>query len=154
MKNIAYLLLALFTILSFHSCLTVDNRFEGLPPGKWRAVLKLDNRPKIVNKKAEPLPELMGLKFDEALDGELPFNFEVFNDGENDLYIEIINGEERIRVDDITIGLDRATAKDTVIINFPLYESYIKAIFEERIIEGEWVAVSYTHLTLPTICSV
>jgi len=151
MKKIAYLLLTLFAILSFHSCLTVDNRFEGLPPGKWRAVLKLDNRPKIVNKKAEPLPELMGLKFDEALDGELPFNFEVFNDGENDLYIEIINGEERIRVDDITIGLDRATAKDTVIINFPLYESYIKAIFEERIIEGEWVVTNKQNYSIPFI---
>ena len=149
MKRFTYLLLLLFTSYTFHSCLTVDNRFEGLPPGKWRAVLKLDNRPKVVNKKAEPLPELMGLKFDEALDGELPFTFEVFNDGENDIYIEIKNGEERIRVDDITIGLDRSTAKDTVIINFPLYESYIKAIFEERVLEGEWVVTSKENYSIP-----
>ncbi len=151
MKNKSFLFLTIFVSLLLQSCITVDTDFQGLPPGKWRAVLKLDNRPGIVNKKAEPLPELMGLEFEETTDGELPFNFEVIHDSETEFHIEIINGEERIRVDDITIGLDRATAKDTVIINFPLYETYIKAIFEERVMEGVWVVPSRGNYQIPFI---
>ena len=71
--------------------------------------------------------------------GELPFNFEVTYTNETDFYIELINGEERIRIDDITIGLDRATAKDTIVIDFPVYDSRIKAIYEEDVMEGEWI---------------
>lgn len=151
MKYTSLILLTFFVSTLFSSCITVDNKFERLPPGKWRAILKLDNRPKIVNKKAEPLPELVGLKFEEVTDGELPFNFEVVYDTETDFHINIINGEERIRVDDITMGLDRATAKDTVIINFPLYETYIKAIFEERILEGVWVIPSRGNYQIPFV---
>ena len=46
--------------------------------------------------------------------------------------------EERIAVSDIIVGLDRKTAKDTVVINFPVYDTYIKAIYEEGIMEGDW----------------
>jgi peroxiredoxin len=151
MKNSLILFFCLFVSMMFQSCITVDTGFEGLPPGKWRAVLKLDNKPKVVNKKAEPLPELMGLEFDEVTDGELPFNFEVIHDSESEFHIEIINGEERIRIDDVTIGLDRSTAKDTVVINFPLYETYIKAIFEERVMEGVWVVPSRGNYQIPFI---
>lgn len=151
MKNYSFLILTIFLSLLLDSCITVDTGFEGLPPGKWRAVLKLDNRPGIVNKKGAPLPELMGLEFEETTDGELPFTFEVVHDTETEFHIEIINGDERIRVDDITIGLDRATAKDTVVINFPLYESYIKAIFEERVMEGVWVVPSRGNYQIPFI---
>lgn len=153
MKNISFLLLFIFASILLESCITVDTQFDSLPPGKWRAILKLDNRPKVVNKKAEPLPELVGLKFDEVTDGELPFNFEVIYDSETEIHIEIINGEERIRVDDITIGLDRATAKDTVVINFPLYETYIKAIFEERIMEGVWVVPTRGNYQIPFVAT-
>lgn len=149
MKNTSFLILTIFVSLALNSCITVDTSFQGLPPGKWRAVLKLDNRPGIVNKKGAPLPELMGLEFEETTDGELPFTFEVIHDTETEFHIEIINGDERIRVDDITIGLDRSTAKDTVVINFPLYESYIKAIFEERVMEGVWVVPSRGGYQIP-----
>ena len=151
MKKITFLIYILLTSFLFNSCITIDTEFQGLPPGKWRAVLKLDNRPKVVNKKAQPLPELMGLKFDEVTDGELPFNFEVIHDTETEFHIEIINGEERIRVDDIILGLDRSTAKDTVVINFPLYETYIKAIFEGRIMEGVWVDPSRGNYQIPFV---
>jgi len=139
-KNLIFLALA-FIIIN-QSCITIDTDFEGLPPGQWRAVLKLDNRPKVDNKKGEPLPELVGLKFEEVSQGELPFTFEVIHTSKKDFYINIINGDEKIRVDDITIGLDRQTAKDTVIINFPLYDSHIKAIFEERVMEGNWIVTN------------
>ena len=151
MKNTNLFIFFLLVSVLLHSCITVDNTFEGLPPGTWRAVLKLDDRPKVVNKKAEPLPELVGLKFDEVMDGELPFTFKVVHDSETEFHIEIKNGDENIMVSDITIGLDRSTAKDTVIINFPLYETYIRAIFEERVMEGYWVNPSRGNYRIPFV---
>ena len=46
--------------------------------------------------------------------GDLPFNFEVVYDSESEFHINLINGEEKIRVDDISYGRDRATAKAVV----------------------------------------
>jgi len=138
MKKIFNLVLFISVSILLQSCLKVSNKFEGLPPGKWRAVLKLDNRPKVVNKKAEPLPELMDLEFEEVSQGELPFTFEVIQDDNDKFYIEIINGEERIAVKDIEFWLDKKTAKDSFRINFPLYETYIEGLYEGRVMEGKW----------------
>jgi thiol-disulfide isomerase/thioredoxin len=132
-------LIVLAVLISFQACIVVENPFEGLPPGKWRGVLKLAYRPVSSNPKGEPLPEKMNLSFEEVTDGELPFNFDVIHREDGSFYIEIINGEERIKVEDIQFGIDRSTAKDTVVINFPVYDSYIKAIFEENIMEGDWI---------------
>ncbi len=129
----------LLAMALFGGCLAVDTPFSGLPPGPWRGILELDARPITSNPQAKPLPGSEGLAFEEVTAGELPFNFEVIYENEQDFYIEIANGSERIRVDDIFIGRDRSTAKDTVVITFPLYDSYIRAIFEEDVMEGEWV---------------
>ena len=139
-RNIWTLFVAsLLSILLANACIVVNEPFEGLPPGSWRGILKLEYKPISPNPKAEPLPEKVNIEFEEVSQGELPFNFEVIYDSQEDFHIEIINGEERIRVDDITIGIDRSTAKDTVIINFPVYDSYIRAIYEENILEGDWI---------------
>ena len=139
-RSAIYFLALTATIISlFSSCIVVNEPFTMLPPGPWRAVLKLDYKPISSNPSGEPLPEKMNISFEEVSAGELPFNFEVVYDSEDRFHIEIINGSERIIVDDITIGLDRRTAKDTVIINFPVYDSYIRAIYEEDILEGDWV---------------
>jgi len=126
-------------LLQQSACIVVDNRFPALPPGPWRAILELEPNLVTPNPKGEPLPEKMDMDFEEVTQGELPFNMEVVYDTPDSFHIEIINAEERIIVDDITIGLDRATAKDTVVIEFPVYDSYIKAIYEEDILEGEWI---------------
>ena len=125
--------------LQLSGCIVVENEFSGLPPGPWRAILRLEPNMVTPNPKGEPLPEKVNYEFEEVTKGELPFNMEVIYDTPDSFHIEIVNGEERILVDDITIGLDRATAKDTLIIRFPVYDSYIKAIYEEDILEGEWV---------------
>lgn len=131
--------LSCLLLLGTTGCIVIENTFSGLPPGPWRGVLKLEPNPIKPNPKGEPLPEKLNLEFEEVLQGELPFNFEVIYDNDTTFHIEIINGSERIKVDDITIGLDRATAKDTIIINFPVFDSYIKAIYEEQIMEGYWI---------------
>lgn len=109
-----------------------DKFFKKLPPGIWRGVLIIDE------------PEVQAMQDDEEVSykvdrqGELPFTFEVIYDTEESFHIEIINGAERIKVDDIIYGLDRATAKDTLIANFTVYDTYIRGIYEDNMIEGDW----------------
>jgi len=149
----SYLLLVLFFLIGLStynsSCLVVENQYTGLAPGTWRAVLGIE--PKFIspNKKGQPLPEKMDMKFEEVADGELPFTFEVVYENENDFYINVINGSEKIRVDDIKIGRNRATARDTIWIDFPIYESYIKGEFEEGLIDGEWVVKTRKNYSIP-----
>lgn len=111
-----------FVILS--SCLKLGDSFKGLPPGIWRGVLFVSNETD---------------DFDEKSNGELPFNFEVIYDRPDSFHIVIHNGEERIVVDDIRFGTDRRTGRDTLWIDFPVYDSHIMAQYEEDAIEGFWV---------------
>ncbi len=138
MKNKILLLLAGLSILTASGCLVSENPYTALPPGSWRAVLTLDPAAAAASK-AGSASDVQEGAFDEITEGELPFNFEVIYDTETDFHIEIINGEERIRVDDITIGRNKRIAKDTIRIEFPVFDSYISGIFYENIIEGEWV---------------
>lgn len=143
----------IFCILAFllSECVVVENPYSGLAPGLWRAVLKLDPSTVSPNPKGEPLPEKVGLQFEEVTEGELPFNFEVIYTTDDDFYIEIINGSERIPLKEITIGRDRATAKDTIIIQFPVYQSYLKGIYENNILEGEWVVTNRENYSIPFV---
>lgn len=135
---LASILAIFFIILNFNSCVVVPNQYSSLAPGTWRAVLQIEPKNISENKKGAPLPEKMNMKFEEVSNGELPFVFEVIYDTDTSFHIEIINDTERIRVDDIKIGRDLKTAKDTIFINFPIYDSYIKGIYEEGILDGDW----------------
>lgn len=146
-----YRLVFAILLISFSSCFVIENTFTGLPPGKWRAVLRLEPKQITPNPKGEPLPEKLNLKFEEVTAGELPFNFEVIYENETDFYIEIINGEERIRVDDIVMGRDPTTAKDTILIELPLFDSYLKGIYEENLIEGTWEVRNREAYSIPFV---
>lgn len=133
------------------SCFVVDHPFSALAPGPWRGVLKLEPSMITPNPKGRPLPEKLNIEFEEVTLGELPFNFEVVYENENDFYLLFRNGSERIRIDNIRYGRDRRTAKDTVLINFPVYDSYIKAIYEENILEGEWIVTNRPNYRIPFV---
>lgn len=148
---IRYILLCACLAGLFSGCFVMDNQFSGLPPGKWRAVLKLDPSNVTPNPKGEPLPEKLNLKFEEVTAGELPFNFEVIYENEERFYIEVINGEERVRLDDIVMGHDRSTAKDTILIDIPIFDSYIRGIYEENLIEGTWVVRNREAYSIPFV---
>jgi len=62
-----------------------------------------------------------------------------------------MNGEERIKVSDIEIGRNKENNKDTFLIEFPIYESYLKGYYNERIIEGEWVVTTKKNYALPFV---
>jgi thiol-disulfide isomerase/thioredoxin len=136
---INFILLCILSV-SLSTCIVVPDQYSGLPPGPWRAVLKLESRPVMPNPDGRPLPDKVNVQFEEVTEGELPFNFEVIYDSEDAYHIEIINGRERIRVDDISLGRRPSRARDTVRINFPVFDTYIDAFYEENIIEGQWVS--------------
>jgi thiol-disulfide isomerase/thioredoxin len=133
------LIFSLTILLLNTSCLVTDNHFSRLPNGTWRGVLKLDSRPVSSNPKGEPLPEKLNLKFDEVTDGELPFTFEITYINEDSFVMDLINGSEKIRASEILFGRDKYLAKDTFRINFPIYDTYLHGLYEENVMEGEWV---------------
>jgi thiol-disulfide isomerase/thioredoxin/HAMP domain-containing protein len=60
-------------------------------------------------------------------------------DNPSRFHIDIINGAERFRVDDIKIGRDRRSGRDTLRMTFTEFETYISAAFEGGVMEGMWV---------------
>ncbi len=142
-------LLGLAVISLSQACIVVDNEYSVIPPGTWRGVLKLDQPI------AQPLRDEANLdvQFEEVAKGELPFNFEVFYETESTFRIEFINGEERVVVDpeDITYGRNRATGKDSIVIKFPVFDSYITALYEEDVIEGEWIVNNRENYRIPFV---
>jgi thiol-disulfide isomerase/thioredoxin len=135
----SYLLLVLIITQLNSSCLVSDDHFNALPNGIWRGILKLDSRPVSTNPKGEPLPEKLNLKFDEVTDGELPFTFEIKYITQDSFIMILFNGTEKIVASDISFGRSKYLAKDTFRINFPIYDTYLHGLYEENVMEGEWV---------------
>ncbi len=98
---------ACFFILS---CLWAcqDNSDNQLETGIWRATLKTSSG------------------------AEIPFNFEVI-DSANQKYLDVINGNERFRVNEIS------KVSDSVNIQMPLFDSEIKAKIKDGSLTGKWI---------------
>ncbi len=64
--------------------------------------------------------------------GDLPFNFETkYNNG--NLVLEIINGDERILVDEIQV------ADDSVFIRLPVFDSEFRLKYTPQLLTGLWI---------------
>ncbi len=137
-KIIIYFLFTCSTIISFWGCLETNETFSKLPPGTWRGTLKLDPEIDFITDARKETGVRDQIQFEEFTEGDLPFNFEVKYTSADQFYIEIINGEEKIKLDDISYNRDPATNKDTLVINFPPYDSYFNVIFEDNILEGHY----------------
>ncbi len=149
MKNYSpFYLIFLFLLIGITSCIKVPDQFLGPPPGKWRAVLRLDDIRRPLNKKAEPLPDEM-MKLEDVTRGELPFIFNLVYDTKDQFHLEILNGDEVIEVREIEYGRDRVNGHDTLYIDFPHYDSHIVAIHEEDVIEGKWVVETKKDYSIP-----
>lgn len=82
-----------------------------LKPGIWRAYLSIDeNDPSLV----------------------LPFNFNLINNDQDSLTLEIMNAEERILIDEISFK------DDSLIFWFPVFNSAIKASLQNDSLSGNW----------------
>ena len=92
-------------LLAISSCKSSDQEMEA---GIWRATLKTSSA------------------------AEIPFNFEVI-DSAGGKHINIINGDERFRVDEISF------TSDSVFIKMPLFDSEIKAKNKGNVLSGQWI---------------
>ncbi|MEP7324140.1 MAG: TlpA disulfide reductase family protein [Saprospiraceae bacterium] len=148
MKKIYYLFLLHFLFLS--ACIEPKAGYDFLAPGIWRGVLHLNPEPKPTLKDEIKRYEKEGTHPIYNVEDELPFFFEVkYAEGKKQPYLEIINGPERIRIDDVFMGRNRTTAEDTVMIDFAVFDSHLRGIAREGIIEGEWVVRNKVNYRIP-----
>jgi hypothetical protein len=126
------------------ACLTMQNSYNRITPGRWRGVLELEKFRIPVRDKDTVI--LLTEKFKE---NELPFNFEVTYTDETHFFVEILNGTERIRCDSIRFGRDRTTARDTVNIYFSEYQTYLHADVRGGVMQGEWVVPTKENYRIP-----
>ncbi len=130
-KILLFLCVLLFATLG---CVEIPEPFSKIPPGLWKGTLVLEDDP-LTNRN----------------DLELPFNFEV-NYGENDaILITIINAEERIVIEEVKFTHNRRTGRDSIFIDFPLFDTHIAAEFKENIIQGAWHVHYRDNYSIPFI---
>lgn len=130
-KTLAAILVVFSFSLVLWACVSPHQTFDKLPPGIWRGVLYLDGE-LIMAVDKKDIAQV------SAVPGELPFTFEVKYGTGDSLEILVYNGSERVSLKNIRYGRDKATAKDTVYASFDGYDTYLTAIFEERLMEGYW----------------
>jgi thiol-disulfide isomerase/thioredoxin len=136
-KVTRYLLFGFIAVL-FSECV-MPNQFNVIAPGPWRAFLQLTGKNSSpVKTKREFYKRDDKVMYEAVTQGELPFTFNVVYTTPDSFYLEIKNGDEIIKVDDITYGRDKGNGDDTIRIEFPIYNSYIKAVYEDKVIEGNW----------------
>jgi peroxiredoxin len=106
MKYVLNIILFFALLSLFSSCSnTPDNGFD---EGIWRATLKTSSG------------------------AEIPFNFEVI-DSADQKFLDIINGKERFRVNQIS------AMADSLIIQMPLFDSEIRAVLKNKTLSGRWI---------------
>jgi thiol-disulfide isomerase/thioredoxin len=140
-RLVRFTLLALLVTGVLTHCTFVQERYPTLPPGPYRGTLELEFNPIVPNPKGAPIPEKVNLEFEEVTEGVLPFNFTVVYETDTTFRIDIQNGEEIITVppEHIVFGRDQMAGRDTIRIDFPVYDTHISAYHEENVIEGVWV---------------
>jgi hypothetical protein len=132
-------IITIYTVLNVTSCIQFSNQYTKLAPGIWRGVLQLDPRSQPLKLNSARLDADPNATFEEVSGGELPFLFEVVYDSKDQFHLEIINGTERIKVDDIVTGRNRRTGRDTIRITFTEFNTYITGAYEGGVMEGRWV---------------
>lgn len=148
----AFRLLTFFSlILAITACVFVQERYPTLPPGPYRAIVELEYQPIVPNPKGAPIPEKTNLEFDDVSEGVLPFNFNVVYEDDTTFRIDLINGDEVITIppSNIQAGWDQRAGRDTLRVDFPVYDTHISAYYEENIIEGVWVVHYRDNYRIP-----
>lgn len=138
-----HLILFVFFAVLITGCVQPKTTFESIPEGPWRGVLLLDRTPVVTYGDDRDIKK----SFD--FDSELPFTF-ILGRNENDsLYVEFENDKEKIRNYHITTGKASPASKDTVRIDFPTYDTHIIAVYEDGVMEGNWVVRYKENYMIP-----
>ena len=81
----------------------------------------------------------------------VPFTFELTMVNEHQFYIEVINGQNKIKFDQIEFGHDIKTGNDTFVIHLTPYDAVLKGIYEHNRIYSLYLELTsaYPHLSGP-----
>ncbi len=139
-----FLLTLTVSCLLLTGCITADQTYGSVAPGRWRALLDLSP----VLYQPQSKKEVLTIH-DQFAPGQLPFEFEITYLNDQNLQVEILNGQERIKVQDVTFGHSKRTARDTIRINFPEYQSYIIADVRGGLMNGHWVVTTKDDYRIP-----
>ena len=134
----------IFSSILFSGCIQVNNSFDKLPPGIWRATLSLENQEVAISEET-----VENRAFVEVSKGELPFNIEIKYREDGSLYGTVFNGTEEMEINDIEFGRMKYKPVDTFKINFPVYDTYLTGTFQERVMKGKWVVNYKENYSIP-----
>ncbi len=142
-KTILALVFAMLVGLS--SCLEFEHSYRVVAPGIWRGELTLHaGAPEIHRRRDAALSQRA-----ERGDIVLPFLFEVFNPAPDSVYIEIINGKERIPVREVSHRQNPETKRQVLSLHFPVYDTYIEAEVDGGKMDGFWYVPSRGNYKIP-----
>lgn len=143
MKKLLFLSIIASLLLS--NCIQQPNSYSELPPGPWRVFLKITEPDQLENSIAETEQKITDYF-------ELPFNMEVeYLDSKMEVYLR--NGEEKIRINEVHYGRDKATAKDTILMEMSEFDTYFEGFYEENTMEGYWVVNYKEKYKIPFVAT-
>ncbi len=116
-KNYGYLLM-LFSFILWNCASPQEQQTQQLTTGMWRAELNLQNQ-------------------------QLPFNFDIMHTPDSGYQAYLINGEERLLLDEISV------AGDSVFIPMNFFDTQIRAKIQGEKLEGYWTKNYAEDYTIP-----
>lgn len=135
MRIFLWLFFSFFLFVNVSGCIVTNPKYDKLMPGIWRGELFLD-------KQNVPIGDVSKVTRTRDIDrspsfteGVLPFNFEVSYEHDS-LVLTFRNGTQRIPVKNISWGRNKRNARDTILIRFVEYDTYIRAEHDEGILTG------------------
>ncbi len=140
--------LILFILLIQLGCISVPRQHNGPAPGRWRGTFILEDsreiivtkgKDKIVTRDSDP----------ESLKKVIPCTFEILYREDGSMIIDFINGDERIRFDQIQHGYDQRSGNDTIEIRLDPYDAIIKGIWEHSKIAGDFIVLDKNQYSIP-----
>lgn len=142
------LTLGLLIFLANQGCVSVPKQHNGPAPGNWRGTFILEDtrevivtkgKDKIVTRDSDP----------ESMKKVIPCNFEIRYRDDGSIFLEFINGEERVRFDRVSFGYDRKSGNDTLEIWLDPYDAVIKGIWEHSKIAGDLIVLDKNQYSIP-----
>lgn len=148
MKKITIYLFAVLILGSMQSCLELGQTYTMVAPGTWRGLLDLRDQATL-----PPHPEHTDtdteFDFSKTPTGVLPFNFEVTYPEPDSMQFFLINGAERIPIPSYTYEHNISGETGLLHLNFPIYDTHIKARVEAGVMEGHWFVDYKKNYSVP-----
>ncbi|GAA5222224.1 TlpA disulfide reductase family protein [Membranihabitans marinus] len=126
----------------------MNNPYSMVAPGEWRGELDLRNIQHLPSKKERTTPDTK-FDFSATQNGILPFNFIVEYLNPDSLQIFLLNGSDKQLVESYRFKPNVLGAKDSIVIQFPIYDTEIKAYVQGGVMQGEWIVHYRDHYSIP-----